>query len=54
MSSVHSDEVDSVLRALMSVGESATIEAEEVEEPPEVNPEEDEEDALADLYLSSN
>ena len=54
VSSVDSDEVDSVVRALMSDGESTTLEADEDEDPHEIIPEEDDEDALADLYMPPN
>lgn len=54
VSSVDSDEVDSVVRVLMSYGESTTIEAEDDEETPEVIPGEEEEDSLADMYMPPN
>lgn len=50
VSSVDSDEVDSVVRALESDGESTSLEAEEDEDPPEVISEEDE-IGLVDLYM---
>lgn len=46
VSSVHSDEVDSVVRSLMSCGESTTLEAD--------IPEEDDDEALAELYMPPN
>lgn len=51
MSSIDPDEVDSVVYALISDVESTTIEAEVDEDPPEVIPEEDDDDALDDMYL---
>lgn len=51
ISSVDSDEVESVVRALMFDEDSTTIEAEEDEDPPEIIPEKDDEDGLADLYM---
>lgn len=54
MSSVDSNEVDSVVRALVSNRESTTLEAEENEYPPEVIAQEDDEDSLANLYRPPN
>lgn len=58
VSSVDSDEVNSVVWALeQSTEESTTIEAEEDEDredPPEVIPEESDEDELVDLYMPPN
>lgn len=51
VSSMDSDEVENVVRALESDIESTTIEAEEDEDPPEVIPEEEDEVGLADLYM---
>lgn len=52
MSSVDSAEVDSVLRDMMSEDESATLEADEDEESPEIIWEDDNE-TLWDLYMPS-
>ena len=54
VSSVDSNEVDSMLRSLMSDGESTTLEAGEDEDPPDIILEEDGEDVLADLYMPPN
>lgn len=54
MWSIDLDELDSVVRALDSEGESTTIEAEEDEEGEdllEVIPEKSGEEGLADLYM---
>ena len=54
VSSVDSNELDSVVRSLSSDGISITLEGDEDEDPPEIIPDDSDEEALAELYMPPN